>query len=367
MAFFAVLRDPADAPPGFAIRACHVNLWVLKGLFGRRNFIWDLGLEITPGIHGFQRFQIAVPSGIADDGLSDLYDKLVDQNVAQLIFGRPVTLHGNTINYGSGQLRLSRVPPAEAQVDRSRSGRGFTIWNLKLGSPVPTGTDTYLRVRFVANDIGRLWTWRRFGFAHCGSLTDVRFSDVREASDVKDGESLQDRILPIEKLCFFVIAPSFFHLIATSPSLHYIRILEGRAWESYLSRRVSLFGEEKLTIYQWRNPVGSPVTNSSPLRVYLDLGSQFGLSSLLNGLALLVVGILICTCGTILAQYVPAIVSVGLSEGTAFAKEHVTGVTITTVAVFLFGLSTRIERTRNALRSLRKGLMHIESWVFSKK
>ncbi len=367
MGFFAILKDPGDPTNGFSIRECHINLWALRGLFGRRNFFWDVGLRVRAGTTPFQNFQVALPSGMPKSALTDLYDKLLDQKIGRLIFSHAVNVvNGDTIDYGSGPLRLSHIPPTDARIDETKSDDEFTLWNLRVATPVPASTECYLRIRFAVTSIGRVWTWKRFLFARCGSLIDVRFLDLRETSHVRDGESLQDRIVPIEKLNFFVIAPSFYHLVATSPSVHYIRILEGQEWEAYLRRRVALFFREKLTIYQWRNPKDVPLTINSPLRVYLDLGSQLGLLSIPNVIVLIALGVLISSFGVLLAPNLPSDISKLTTTTAAFGRQHLAGVTITAAIVFLFSLGDRIAKLRKTYQTIRTAVLRVENWVLSR-
>jgi hypothetical protein len=363
MGFFAVLKNSAD---NFNVKECHINLWALKGVLGRRKFLWDIGLRIEPGQTPLSRFQIALPSEIPPDGMTDLYDKLLIDSVGQLIFGRPVNVvNGNTIDYGEGPLRLSRVPPSQASIDNTRSNSGFTLWNVQVATPLAAGTQTYLRVRFKATGAGRVWAWKRFLFARYAALVDVRFLDIREAWNVKDGTSLQDLIVPIEKLFFFVIAPSSFHVVATSPPIHYIRILEGRAWEAYLGRKVSWLRKEKLAIYQWRNDDKKALSTKWPMRVYLDLEKQLGVLSVPNVFAFLLTLGLLCVLAVIISPDVPGSLRIAKSAVFGFAKRHLLGLTLTGSLIIAVKLLSKWGLFQKMLRSTKNLLGLFEDWVFS--
>jgi hypothetical protein len=363
MGFFAILRQGADEPDSFAVNECHVNLWALKGIL-RRDFYWDVGLRIRAVNGDFHTFQLAIPSGVPFDGLTDLSETLLTPRIAEMIFGRPIETYGQKrqINYdGKGPILLSYVPSAEAALDSARSGSDFTLWTLKLANAIHAGTETYIRLRFAVDSIGRVWSWKRFGLSRYGSLVDVRFSDVREAWNVKDGDSLQQRIVPIEKLNFFVVAPSSFHLVETSPPVHYIRILEGRAWEKYLRRRVSLFGKEKLSIYQWRNPKGCPVTTVSPLRVYLDLSAQLSAFSLPNLLIATIGLLLLSGWGVTATPLIPPL----LWHAGRFFWKHATAAVLLALLIVLWEIFGNFEMLQKARRALKRGRRQFEGWVLA--
>jgi hypothetical protein len=301
MGFFSVLRD-ADSSGDFEIDECHVNMWCLAGLFGRRLFTWDVGLRIRATSAPVQKLRIDLPSGTDKEGFEDLFQLLRNQETAQLIFGKPVKISGNSIDWGSGPVALSPIDVLEAKQDEKRSTGEFSIWSLKLSSPVQVGNDAYFRCRIQVSNIGRCWTWKQYALARYGFLLDLRFSDVREAWNVTDGETLQSYMLPMKKLNFFVVLPSVFTAVATSPPFHYARVLEGHAWQGYLKRKTRLIGKEKLTIYQWRNQKDLSVAPETPVRIYLDVRNPVSLINIPNLLVYSVGLILITATGAYLAQ-----------------------------------------------------------------
>ncbi len=273
MGFFAVLKNDKD-DPALEISECHLNLWVLTGLLGRPRFLLDIGLHVKSGETPVREFQIAIPAGAERYGFEDLGGRLLSQQTAQLIFGKPVKYPtAEVIDYGKGSLSISRVPSANVVLDEERSGADFTLFKIRTADPLPSNSEAYLRIRFSLSRVGRIWRWKRFLLTRYGALMDIRFCDLREAWNVKDGDSLRNLILPIKSLNFFVVVSSFLNLVATSPALHYTRILEGKPWEGYLGRKVSLWGNKKLSIYQWRNEAKA-VDPDEPMRVYLQLGSD---------------------------------------------------------------------------------------------
>jgi hypothetical protein len=365
MGFFAVLKDPDDPSGAFEVKECHVNLWVLRGLLARRSFVWDVGLHISASLGAFSKFQIALPSGSPSDGMTDLHDRLLTARVGELIFGQPVNItNGSTIDYGRGPLLLSRVPPSQAARDGNISNTGFTLWTLKVATPVARGTSTYLRIRFRSNGISRVWDWKSFLFSRYAALVDIRFSDIREAWNVIDGESLKDRIEPIQGLNFFLVVPSSFHMVSASPPLHYIRILEGKAWEAYLGRRVSLFGTEKLSIYQWRNKPQEPVSTKNPMRVYIDLEKQLGALSVPNRLALLFVVFAVCAVAVTTAPTIAWGLRASESLAYGFVRRHAIGISVGATFVILSKLFAKLEAIRKILRWISDKFNEVESWLF---
>ncbi len=365
MGFFAVLRDPDNDTP-FTVVECHINLWVLNGLFGRSTLTWDIGLRIRTEEAALRKFQIALPSGTDKEGFEDLSDRLLNDQVAQLIFGRPVTFpEHRTINYGKGPLPLSGVPSANVVIDEQRSSSDFTLWKIQPGTPIPSHTEAYLRVRFRATKVGRIWQWKRFLLTRYAALADLRFSDVREAWNVRDGNLLRGYITPIQNLNFFVVVSSRFHLVATSPPLHYTRILEGRPWESYLGRRVSLWGGEKLSIYQWRNQ-NVPLSPDNPMRVYLHIGSDVRELSKLNWALLVVIFLILGSYGAHYSSELPALLAYVFGWAVAFGMANFGKVAAFFLSVLLLNLLLRWEVFQKRLAQIKRVFYRFERWIYTK-
>jgi hypothetical protein len=325
MGFLAILADASDAAPNFRVLQCHVNFWCLPGLL-RRSYFWDVGLKIEVGASAFSRFQIAIPSGTTDH-IVDLSSKVGDEAIAQMVFGKPVTVKsGNEyreLEYDKQSWLL--VPIGKSS--REQAEPSFTLWSLDTAKLIPAGSRIYLRFRFGVRTVGRSWQWKRFLCSRYGALVDVRFTDLREAWNVTSGDALKSRIVPIENLNFFVIAPAAYHLTATSPSVHYIRILEGRAWEKYLDRKTSVWGTETLCIYEWRDQ-GKPITPADPFRVFLEINREMGFVSLANGLIIALAVLVLAAGGAMLAPHFPRTIPGGFEALYAVARAHVVSVSL---------------------------------------
>jgi hypothetical protein len=219
-----------------------------------------------------------------------------------------------------------------------------------------------LRVRFAVSSVGRSWNWKRFWLARCGALVDVRFADLREAWNVPKGNELKDRIVPIEQLNFFVVAPANFHLLVTSPPVHYIRILEGKAWEKYLNRKTNLFSSEKLCIYQWRNE--KPIKTDQPLRVFLQMHNQLGALSKANLLLCALVLLLLSALGVVLSPHLAAMTST-LSIVGSFVRAHLIWIGITSVISIILTLLNTSDEFVRRLKWLGPKFDQCEQWLMS--
>lgn len=351
MGFFAILRKDGDRSD-LEVVECHLNLWVLPGLLGERPFYCDVGLHIRTGDTPLRELRIALPAGANKCGFEDLGNRLTSQQVAQLIFGKPVTYPSpDSIDYGQGQLKILLVPSANLELDKERSTSDFTLWTIRTASPLPSHSEGYLRVRFLLSQASRIWYWKKFLLTRYGALVDIRFCDVREAWNVKDGNALRTSIIPIRSLNFFVVVSSFFHLVATSPPLHYTRILEGKPWTSYLRRRVSVLGNKKLSIYQWRNQ--SPLDPDNPMRVYLDLGSDLRDLSTLNWVLGCVLLFLLISYASLMSGNVwSAIDSIFTTSG-RWAQLHYWKVILTVGGIIVARLVFNIETIKTRIRQLK--------------
>jgi len=284
MGFFAVVREQ-DQP--FEVELCHLNLWSLAGLF-RRAFFWDVGLQLKADDNNkLSKFSLALPFSTEPGGMKDLSASLKSPEVSELIFGTSVSISGSEIKYtkedGIFDLVLGQISETESDREKKRSGTTFSYWNLILAEPIPPGQRRYIRVRFEVYNLGRTWIWKPF---KSGAIIDLRVADLRETISLQPWNDLKSRIIPVADLYLFVIAPSWLQHASSSPSLKYMRLLEGRVWENYLGRKTDFFRLEKMVIYYWRRGSAKTLGNAletntsgkevktdtvSPFRAFLDL------------------------------------------------------------------------------------------------
>lgn len=339
MSFFAVLK--AENSTALQILDCHLNLWSMEGILGHRLFFFDVGLAVNGcDQQGTSTFELAIPFGTRAGGLSDLGQKLRNEEVLNLIFSGSAKLSASgtqsSIDYGGKQLRLCFVDTGKSQ--QVTDTPDFSIWNVHLAETVKQGHPAYIRLRFEVDCLGRAWLWKRSAGAKNGALVDIRVGDVRGAP-TPNGRLLASRVLNIEKLFVFVIAPFWLKLQTASPILHYIRILEGKVWEPYLGIATRLFGNDKSVIYQWRKENVS--ADKDAFHAFLYLGRD---SPLVTYFAVLRATLLLA--GTV------AVAAYMINDGTQVAQIAVDHIGKIGVGGFLF-LAYTLFKDWSHIRDLR--------------
>jgi hypothetical protein len=375
MGFFGIVRS--NVGDDFEVVECHINLWALAGLFRRRCFYLDVGLRLRARQQGIMTFDVLLPVGVYNkdaQGIRDLYHALFDANVCQLIFGRRVEISNDsaTLTYegsdGEQALRLTQLDvPACTRVEEY-SGKTFSYWRLRLNSAIRSEPDTYLRIRFVVQNCGRVWIWKRSGFARNGALVDMRITDLRESNVATEWAPDPDRLVPIQRLNLFTIAPSWLQLRAVSPHYHYMRLFEGRVWERYLKRAFDPRRKEKLIIYQWRNPDG-PVGPANPFHAFIDFSREFGLLRLANHFRTAVVVVLVGALAVeALRFYKGYQIRITNHLEAIFSTRVITVSGVITLAVAIFWLLFRyVEKFQKLFKAVRNKFLLFEESYFRKK
>jgi hypothetical protein len=270
MGYFAVATE--EGGPSFQVAQCHINLWQLQGTLSWPEYLFDVGLRLRASDEDdLSSLQLGLPFRTKEESLTDLSEMMLQPNVAQLIFGKPIAgLQADRItidfDWGTETFRLLSVQERASEYRARQSSETFSLWRIVLSAPVRRGEEAYIRLRFRVEGCGRMGA-RKWN----GALVDLRVSDVRETPSVPDGVALQGRIVEIDKLFAFVIVPSHLQSVTISPATHYVRLLEGRVWEQYLNRRTPSGRSAKMVIYAWRNEEGKRVSVTSPFRIFLDL------------------------------------------------------------------------------------------------
>ena len=295
MGFFAVA--PARDEDRLEIKACHLTFWVLPQYWYRwfpRGFryFFDVGLRIHAGTE-IRRIRIALPFDTDQTSLSDLSNFVLNPSFAPLIFGRPVTVANNRIEYDAQSLGQGKVSDLVGAVNTGGSTPDqeshpiFSAWTIELQQPIPTGTDAYIRFRFRVRNPDALWAEKGWGYAKRGMIVDLRVSDVREFNVLGFGTEFAKRLLPIEHLFLFLGTPAYFVPKHISPPLQYSRLLEPLVWRPYLDAPpwlpnfLETWIATPISIHQWRskgaggsNP--TPVALDEPYRAYMDVSREFG-------------------------------------------------------------------------------------------
>lgn len=300
MGYFAVLSLPDG--PSFRVCRCHLNLWSLAGAVpGRRLWYLDIGLHLeapeqaasvdesawNPSAQAttskeLTAFQLRLPVDVETGGEKDLFDALSSHDIAELVFGGPVTLANDPaadvqrLIFADGELVCARVD--DRKIERADDGADpyTTIVTVPLQRPVPPGESRYFRVRFRVYRPGPTWQWRGPWLARTGGRLDLRVADVRESRWAADERVLRDRVLPIEALNVFVMLPRWLKASLAHPDLAYVRTLEAGAWTRYLQGAPHLGAPARLTVHYWKYAARpdaaerTAVTKDKPFRVFLE-------------------------------------------------------------------------------------------------
>lgn len=379
MGDFAILC--VDGAPKFTVEELHVNIWCLWAL-GARSFICDVGIKLSPedlSVAGC--LELIAP--FTADRFEDLRGKLLDNEIAELLFNRRVTYSG--IRDGNGQLEcvapegtagedvvqmsLPKVRCVDASSGQPRQFSSPYKLQWDVDTPPFPFEQLYLRARFYVNDMSDAWVWRKEGglLHNQGALVDFRFNDLRDArrKDQYLDQNQLKRCVEIEKIYCFVIAPWELQLKVGHPEPGDVRVLEGDAWTSYLGRQVNprwLYRRSKAVVYRFDGP-SEPVSLRNPFSVFLDMGRepQIGVGEYLR------IASVVALIVALVAK--PIIVGHGIEAAwdhafTFFVDSHPFGTTLVGIAVAVLTLGLRvIESGRKFARGLRQRLQY-GRWIF---
>ncbi|HJQ37445.1 MAG TPA: hypothetical protein VKB93_09925 [Thermoanaerobaculia bacterium] len=264
MGFFGVLYlgDQADV----VVSACHLNLISLDGLFGRRVLLLDVGLRIR-AVTGSKpkAVTIVLPCMSKNEQLHDLSAALRDDRLRTLIFARAVPLVGDTMTLHSESVTLLPIDVHASKNEHNEAN--FSQWRVVFADALSDTQDAYVRLRFRLRAATTVWEWQRSAFVRNRAIVDFRVADARGVTSVPNRDALVRRILSVEVLNLFVIAPMWLRMRFASPNLEYTRLFEGAVWEDYLGRAAG----DKLVVYQWeQRKVGA----DKPYRAFLELGRE---------------------------------------------------------------------------------------------
>jgi hypothetical protein len=369
LAFFAVLRpERADRADWYDPDSCelHVNLWCLGGLLGR-TFLLDVGLLVRAGEKPLSTMSLGVP--FDTERLEDLADKILSRQGAELIFDAPwksTTEDGLTFRNGKS-ITVRRLDSANCTQDEQRRASGFSLWKLVLDKPVEAKQAAYIRVRMRVIGLGRAWQWQRTLFAKNGAIVDLRVADVRGTLQLPSGEILSERVLPIDKVGIFVIAPSRFRLHTQNPQPHYVRVLEGGAWKDYLERVPEfLGGRSKLIVYYQRgegSAADGRISVEKPFRAFLGLTRDPPVQPLTSALRITIV----LSLTALLLTRVPArpdVTYVVTAVGRILRKMYIAIVGTGFAGLIVFLLAKRYVPIKATLQGASVALRRLEAWLY---
>jgi hypothetical protein len=176
----------------------------------------------------------------------------------------------------------------------------------------------------------------------------LRIAEVREAVGLSKWDGLIERIVPIETLNLFVVAPSTLQAAAISPAPRYIRVLEGNAWAPYIGRAPDLFRSGKLIVYYWRHKSEDEgkraIDPDNPFRAFIDLNRP---SIFANPIVAILLALSVVIAGSLFAKHDSDIIS---------SAAFLWGLGSAVLAAFSLGLVTLIVRlvpkVRNACEKI---------------
>lgn len=277
MGFLAVVAplagDKRNTPPSFTfeVEQLDVNIWLLPLLFGRFEVYCDIGIRIKAGPQPVPHFDIAIPFKTNEHSLVDLSPTLSDAETAALVFGETVVdERGNSLDANSNfGLRKSIQSDTGSEQIENLSSDTFSLWQVALTTALEPNEVGYVRFRFRTTGFSRTLQWRRSVFRRVGAIFDLHFYDERAAALVVEGKRYKNNMIPAKKLNVFFIVKSSFTERTVSPNLRYLRVLEGKKWESYLNRATGMIRGGKHLVHYWRSK--KEVKPEDDYRAFLDL------------------------------------------------------------------------------------------------
>lgn len=269
--------------PTTRIKDCHVNVWTLPAFLGEIHYL-DVGLRLenaaeTPLAH----VDIGIPLVPRPEDTECLISKVKDLSSWRLIF--PDATHltqggAGHVNQSLKRAEFGDMPMSSVSIAMREALDQFSVWRLTLDEPLPPGQATYLRVRFaIREDRKRKLACVR----HSNDLAvfervrtyDLRVNETREQVQLPE----QIRRFPtpprMDVLRIFLIVADRYSPRVINPQPKHIRLLEGRAWQDYLGRRLAPFGiggTPKLVIYSWKAEVPAGEEYRAFASLHRDLG-----------------------------------------------------------------------------------------------
>ncbi len=379
MAYFAVI---SDKPASLRVVRCHINIWALSESAGM-TYLFDVGLGLrSNGEANVTKFRLALPFRHAE--WEDLCEKLTVEKTAKLILGQPVEINDGVLTFKETRetkiiklkpvsvsetaeptllakahdyeyeetnerrvltkvVKLKTMAVPEPSLNLKMSTDEYSLWKFALESPIESedsDAETYIRMRFRVKSFSRMWVKQG-----SSTVVDIRISDVREGL-AANWKTLEKKIVDIESLNLFVIAPSTMKWRSASPELKYMRLLEGPVWEDYLDR---MLGKNKQVIYYWRSE--KPITRDKPFMAFLDLTTERSVTYM----GLVIVNLLILAIAWGLYHFVPT------KSAVTFLHEYWLGVlaSITVTAIFrwLWSVRSKIKKIIQRLPRLVNDLL----------
>lgn len=343
--------------------ALHLNIWCVPGI-PTPHYIVDIGGFISVGPASGTAALPAILLGLpfVSSKAECLASAFSGNTKAwQLIFGRIVP------------TSWCKVQACERD---EHSDGSYTVWRITFDQPVHAGERKYFRLRFADPEHVRfVHEYKVFPLAFHQKLFDIRIYEFREQWHVSDEikNLFETRLLKVREANVFLIAPTRFQILQYSPQPTYIRILEGRAWEEYLRRKVSIGGgSEKLTIYSWKyvskeagksyqgEPV-PPLGVDHPSRVFI----QFDIWSIRNALIRTIHYLfLLSVFGFLVLEFLPKVSDITIPEWLSRYPWIVGSITALEMLLYAGNLVSRWQRAK---AWFSKALGFLDTWCYGRR
>ncbi len=253
-------RDRAE------VKQCHVNVWTLPGWPGELHFL-DIGIWIANTSEELiEHFDLGIPARLEECEATCLVSRVSDRKIWQLVFpdctgiiDQPEGHWHRTLMRPDSPLRMTNVTIQPIQ----EYARDFSLWRILLRKALPPSKEAYIRVRFKIKSVfggafGAIQVSRDLVFYESVRTYDIRINEMREQADLDPILELFENLSPIGRInAFLIVRPGYTPRVVSRT--RHIRLLEGKRWEAYLDRRLSVVGgPPKLVIYSWRSPWEEP-------------------------------------------------------------------------------------------------------------
>jgi hypothetical protein len=288
MGLIGVYENSSGSPDvDFEIEALHFNFWIvpqkLKTMCASpfrlslpkfyRYYI-DIGARITVRRGELNCLDMHLPCLSGGKVLfHDLEQVVLDETINDLLFGRPVDSRNNCLKYTRDGVEVNDSVHGIKSVE-GINGKTERC-TVKFKSPINATQEiqtAYFRFRYECVTEADIFIRKGWAFAKKGFLVDLRLNDVRETvafSEINKSHHMKE----VKEFNSFIVHPASFLRVMQSPSVHYSRLLEPRAWRVYLSSCEPYSESMKFVINQWKH---SRVTYEKPFRMFVDLQKEFG-------------------------------------------------------------------------------------------
>lgn len=240
------------------VRECHVNLWILPALLGKR-YLLDLGMFIMND-HAARELQ----------GVRLVVPFRSPETMCLVAHMEDRTPESWRVVFGS-----QPPPPEDARLRATLTRidipglRTHSCWQLTFSRQLAGKREGYVRVRFASYEwpdcLDTFAGWLGLGSR---LRLDLRLYDHREHDDFRAlTEDLDRRLVPIENSYVYLVAPHVNRPELRSPEFSYIRILEDPLWRRYLQRRPAR--SRKMHVFAWKQRLTNG--QSSSHRIFATL------------------------------------------------------------------------------------------------